>query len=295
MSIPDWLVKRANDGIFPVNVADLSNEFNEILQVYGQDADSILDEGVRSRYCDLLLARQRDIEYLSCLQLHKVIAKHVRTRCRMAQAEETIESWVRLAPESAKLNELADEIANAIRGAWKERTLPGTDVPKFSKELSLESIDKFHLGLENLIGYPPTHVDFLSSMKREHEQDLVPPAGGRNRTVDPKVEWNIVMQSETWNILGADCQPTIKITDRACTEPLEFYVNEARKKFAKADAIKDPLNEAEVAALRLWTGPMHEKYAEVLRKPQKTSGQYVTTLHAINSGTLSWRGFGHFL
>ena len=180
------------------------------------------------------------------------------------------------------------------------------------------------LGLEDYIG-PPSAGDLLEAMRREHAGDArflrasgeepcagaggawgaAEPGAGAVELVHPLWEWDAVVCGER-GLAGAAMQ---RIDGRDVARPAGHYVAIARTACPE-------LLEAEVVALRLWTGPMYRRYARFLRaiRPRKQQSEarssspqqgsvgalamqparddpggpahYVTTLHAINSGIL---------
>ena len=99
--------------------------------------------------------------------------------------------------------------------------------------------------------------------------------------VNPKAEWSIIVSGKA---CSTNDTPTIK--KREMLQPLQQYIEHARCAFPDLH-----LCEAEITALRLWTGPMYKRYTFLLRSycgnlclPCHVPVRYVTTVHAFNSG-----------
>ena len=99
--------------------------------------------------------------------------------------------------------------------------------------------------------------------------------------VSPKAEWSITVSGKA---CSTNDTPTIK--KREMTQPLHQYIEHARCNFPDLR-----LCEAEITALRLWTGPMYKRYTFLLRShcgnlclPCNVPVLYVTTVCAFNSG-----------
>ena len=99
--------------------------------------------------------------------------------------------------------------------------------------------------------------------------------------VNPNAEWSITVSGKA---CSTNDTPTIK--KREILQPLHQYIEHARANFPDLH-----LCEAEIAALRLWTGPMYKRYTFLLRShcgnlclPCLAPVLYVTTIHALNSG-----------
>ena len=139
--------------------------------------------------------------------------------------------------------------------------------------------------------------NIFAAMMLEHEQDslffrksgeaYVGKQADETKTeqlVNPFSEWNVVTIGELSLSLG-HCTPKIK--KRSVVRKYEWFAEIAQRKNLG-------LVEAEIIALRLWTGPMFQRYAFLLRAVMdKISGPptaaitpfcYTTTIHALNSG-----------
>ena len=146
------------------------------------------------------------------------------------------------------------------------------------------------LRLEDCIG-PPSKNDIFNAMMLEHYLDspflrvsgevlkVLGKAG--YEVVNPKAEWSITVSGKAYST-----NDTPKIKKREITQPLQQYIDYARGNFPDLH-----LCEAEIVALRLWTGPMYKRYTFLLRShcgnlclPCHVPVLYVTTVHAFNSG-----------
>jgi hypothetical protein len=164
-----------------------------------------------------------------------------------------------------------------------------SDKFNYSHEMKLLKPGAFHKGLEARIGLPAT-AGIKDMMEREHADDL------SIGDLCPKDEWDIVIH-------GRKGKRKWSQSTREIQSGIEHYIEEAEKFFQKCvrgnqdrfnreccsgslqeDAYR--LTEPEIIGLRLWTGPMHKRYAGLLRcdDPNKCNVRYTTTLHAINSG-----------
>ena len=132
-------------------------------------------------------------------------------------------------------------------------------------------VSRFFGGLEGLIGSPS--ADILSAMEREHASDE--PFSSHNvHDTTPRREFEYVMSGRAGEIEGREAEATHHGKDGW---RLRDFV-------AAPESRRASLLAEEVCALRLYTGPMYVWYNRVLRRQLR--GVYVTTIHAINSGTL---------
>ena len=111
--------------------------------------------------------------------------------------------------------------------------------------------------------------------------------------VDPLSEWNVVIGGK--ENLALECD-TPDILRRDSSVTLEEYVAKAGSEYADVGLI-----EAELVALRLWTGPMYRRYNYLLREFRSNRiredmpvlplsecppFEYINTIHALNSGII---------
>ena len=134
-------------------------------------------------------------------------------------------------------------------------------------------ISQFFEGLEGLVGSPSP--DVRRTMGNEHASDV--PFDTHNVFgTTPRLEWQYVTEKEV-----GDSSVTNRAQDKTGGRPgwrLSDFV--AHPKCVEAKLIVE-----EVIGIRLYTGPMYVWYNNgTLRKRKK--GQFVTTLHAINSAIL---------
>ena len=160
--IRDWLRERASGELFEFDRVDFEQDCDEILKEYAEADDPLKEEQNRNKLWRILSSWQRDKDYLSSLNLHRLIAKYVRISCRQARGEDTLEGWTKLG--APPLDGLADEIAAVVLGALQARpSRQYSEVTKFSDELSFDNLDAHDLGLEDVIGYPALNAEFLPS------------------------------------------------------------------------------------------------------------------------------------
>ncbi len=136
-------------------------------------------------------------------------------------------------------------------------------------------VEQFFAGLEGLIGLP--HADFLLGMSLEHASDEPFEAWNSEikRVTTPRSEWIYVVEKPVGDA---------SVPDRAADTKGRPGDWRLRDFAALPPARAAKLLLAEVAGVRLYTGPMYKLYNSVLRARQR--GAYVTTLHAINSAIL---------
>ena len=186
---------------------------------------------------------------------------------------------------------------------------------KFSslKLCPIENFDPGH-GLEHYIGLP-TATNLVRAMMLEHRKDelfvretgetrdvMLERFDGQN-LVSPQSEWNLVIQGED----------QYHIADIKLPKPSNFVLHikgrcisdsTLQEQFDTARRNYPDLLLAEFIALRLWTGPMHKRYAFFFRticacdqrdaacgpSPQLhcplIPARYVTTMLALNSGVV---------
>ena len=159
-----------------------------------------------------------------------------------------------------------------------------------SLELCNTDIFRQRLRLEDCIGLP-RREDIVRAMMLEHNHDKPflrnsgelsgNKKGAGYEVVDPNAEWSITVSGKA---CSRNVTPTIK--KREISQPLQQYIDYARRNFPDLH-----LCEAEIVALRLWTGPMYKRYTFLLRAhcgnlclPCHVPFLYVTTIHAFNSG-----------
>ena len=75
--------------------------------------------------------------------------------------------------------------------------------------------------------------------------------------MNPKAEWSITVSGKVCSMKDT---PTIK--KRKISQPLDQYIDLARANFPDLH-----LCEAEITALRLWTGPMYKRYTFLQSPP----------------------------
>eukprot|EP00966_Prymnesium_polylepis_P334443 7389817-Prymnesium_polylepis.2 len=148
------------------------------------------------------------------------------------------------------------------------------------------TVDEFFAGLEGLIGSPS--ANFMLAMEREHASEERFEAWNANvkRATTPRAEWLYVKESRAGKAVpepvGNGGESRGRQPSRA-TDATSGRAGWTLEDFAAQPEIqKAKLLLAEVAGMRLYSGPMYEKYNETLRNGVK--GAFVTTLHAINSG-----------
>jgi len=142
-------------------------------------------------------------------------------------------------------------------------------------------LDSFFKGLEGLVGSPSP--DVLDAMGREHASTELFTAWNADykRTTTPHDEFRFVL---TGALDAPDMATRAQGHRHAC------FIADSRTvgpltTFAQLEKAKQAgLLLAEVAGIRLYTGPMYVQYNKVLRSRMK--GAYVTTLHAVNSGVI---------
>ena len=139
--------------------------------------------------------------------------------------------------------------------------------------LELGELQDFHKGLESIIVIPEATNAWLA-MEREHMED------NECHSCNPRHEWDIVLRGEQSDLVTECVLTQSRKKGRDIRHDLDHYVTISQQLYGTF-----LLTKAEVAGLRLWTGPMFVRYAELLRKRNDTTRRkYVTTLHAINSG-----------
>ena len=180
----------------------------------------------------------------------------------------------------------ASELRQFIRDKYLERRpinemeVEAENEGKFaSTQMEVLDLKEFHKGLESRIGFPAT-IKTFETMEREHGQGIDP----RFNPLDPKEEWDIVIHGPRGR------RVTFHHNTRDIEHNLTHYVIMAENILKEAGLSKEEfepnrLTEAEVAGLRLWTGPMYRLYVVLFRdEAALASAEYTTTLHAINSG-----------
>ena len=147
----------------------------------------------------------------------------------------------------------------------------------------------------------PSLSDTVAAMKREHDEDSpflrasgeaaerMETFGVKSKIVSPHVEWIVVINGK---VSLNSSQHTPEIPRREMSLKIQHFLDIARREYPNSN-----LQEAEIIALRLWTGPMYQRYAFLLRSfylrnhdfraPGITSMHYVTTIHALNSGIIT--------
>lgn len=147
-------------------------------------------------------------------------------------------------------------------------------------EYSYGDVSQFFAGLEGLVGVPSP--DFLRAMAYEHVSDEPFQAWNADvpRRTTPRIEHQYVMECA----VGSEPPAMLELpggrrdsTDQRAGWRLADFARQP-------DILTAGCLLAEVAGLRLYTGPMYSQYNGVLRIQRK--GKYVTTLHAINSGII---------
>jgi len=148
------------------------------------------------------------------------------------------------------------------------------------------SVQEFFAGLEGLVGSPSS--DVMAAMERDHESDEPFEAWNANqpRVTTPRAEWIYVAKGRAGEPVPQVVGATVEGRARHPSHATDFTEGRAGwelKDFAaQQEVIKAGLMLPEVAGIRLYTGPMYVQYNNTLRK--QVFGQFVTTLHAINSG-----------
>jgi hypothetical protein len=141
----------------------------------------------------------------------------------------------------------------------------------------------FYGGLDSYIGRPKD-PDIFSKMQWEHCSSPYAhtefTAGNYGVTTHPNVEWNFV-------ILAAETLPggtKDGVLLQRAPIPLAHFEN-------MQQSTRALLTRAEVAALRLYTGPMFACYNQVLRNPSANKGKFLYTIHALASGVIKLSRF----
>lgn len=149
---------------------------------------------------------------------------------------------------------------------------------------SFGDLSQFFEGLDKHIGLPNPRI--MKAMEMEHlycedSDDYFITTNYNGTRTKPKVEWEFALNPD----------PTVSYPgvgtgeDGRLAEPLKRFLEHPYK-------IRAALTDAEVLALRLYTGPMFMKYNTCLRKQpadlyQELKGNtYTTTIHAIVSGII---------
>ena len=215
-------------------------------------------------------------EWLGSLPLHRVIARRLHKAGLVVPFNQESDSNENLIINAYQL--VAEDLRGFITYAYAHRRpfqieeLEADNKSKFaSAELKFLGLAEFHKGLESRIGLPST-VSFIDSMEEEHNTVEDP----NYPELNPKLEWDIVMNGYTGQL------STYKVhKKRDIKHALNHYMTLHAERVKEAN-----VNSAEMAALRLWTGPMHKLYTALYRKDgvDFKSSRYTTTLHAINSG-----------
>ena len=283
-------------GLF-VEDGDFSEDFEELIKTRtGHDA------ALNSEPCIATFVKwQRDAEIIRASRLNRIIAKLIRSSVRKelpnSDSSTAIEIFMRSEEVEIPGKEISDQLKQFLRSKNTSIDLTGHNESDKYSDLRLGPLKFFHDGLETHLGYPA--LDVFTAMKNEHLGDgLFERFSGKlasteylhdirnvSKIVNPKTEWYQV-------ILGKDHkqqQNVLEIAHRQVENSLEFYYNLAERKVLGALPEADSgvrLSMEEVAAIRLWTGPMYKRYALFFRAcitdPLK-SIQYATTMHAINS------------
>jgi hypothetical protein len=201
-------------------------------------------------------------------------------------------------------------------------------------EGTFATMQQFQGGLLGLLGAPPK-PDLIAAMQREHcevadgfgasDVAFITTNYGGNRTT-PREEWLHVFDPHSAPALPAGTGPGGRALGMRKKVPWEFFktniLTELRKSWlaigwdAKAEKLLDggqaaldrelQIEDGELIALRLYTGPCFMIYNTVLRalgnpdapgvvpaydgnfSGQDVRGRYVTTLHALNHGCIKF-------
>ena len=137
-------------------------------------------------------------------------------------------------------------------------------------------VAQFFAGLEGLVGSPSPEV--METMAREHASDVPFDAWNSDvkRTTTPRAEWAYVVEARE-----SDGEKETRSSDERASARVLKTLHECAE---LPQVKKASLLLAEVAGVRLYTGPMYVLYNNVLRTRSK--GTYVTSLHAINSAII---------
>ena len=154
------------------------------------------------------------------------------------------------------------------------RAKPGRrELSKFEHGFTYQfrKVDAFYAGLEGYVGTPSP--DIFNAMEREHKSEAK--FSSHNvRNTSPRQEFLYVTRMEVGQLADRKADAS---AGRFGWQ-LDDFVQHDMARGAK-------LLREEVIALRLYTGPMYVHYNNrVLREAVR--GEYVTTLHAINSGVV---------
>uniref|UniRef100_A0A6T8BFF1 Mono(ADP-ribosyl)transferase n=1 Tax=Cryptomonas curvata TaxID=233186 RepID=A0A6T8BFF1_9CRYP len=288
-------------GLF-VEDGDFREDFEELIKTW-PGHDSVLD----SKSCIATFVKwQRDAEILRSSRLNRVVAKLIRNSVRKehpdSDSSRAMEIFMQQSEVEIPGKILSDQLKEFLKSKDNSIDLTGHNESDKYSDLSLGPLKLFHDGLETHLGYPA--LDVLTAMKSEHLGDglferfsgkLASPGYLQNirnvsKIVNPETEWYQVIDGNNHN----QQQNVLEIPHRQVEEDLNYYCDLAERK------VRDALSEAEkldsgallsreeVAAIRLWTGPMFKRYALFFRAcitgtEQMKSIQYATTMHAINS------------
>jgi len=135
------------------------------------------------------------------------------------------------------------------------------------------------LTLERYIGLPAVGGGVFEEMEWEHRSDVEFYDASHGIRTTPRREWEFVRSEET----GRDCGGSTAVphAGKRMSLPLRVLMKTPQ-------VIGAGLSHAEVTALRLFTGPMHHVYNEMLQKAHSARRSYHETLSTLlNSPVLS--------
>jgi hypothetical protein len=175
-------------------------------------------------------------------------------------------------------------------------------------EFSYGTMQKFYGGLEGQIGIP--NPDIFDTMRGEHMTTAPftywsPEEDSKERTTNPKKEWDYVVKAQAGDMAHefperkqdgegreTDALVSLALFGRAAIGRGRSSRSSTSARWSLDHFVRHPkavaakLLKAEVVALRLYTGPMFKIYNTVLRDVENHRGQFVTTIHALNSAVL---------
>jgi len=190
---------------------------------------------------------------------------------------------------SQKQNKVIEKLARLITESVNE-TLTGLakfeeHKGKFQGEFKFGSVDAFIKGLEDMIGKPER--DLGSGIAKDHFDKTTFVSRNYGVKTNPKLEFEHVFENfkddfdqsialDLKKFPNGPIQRKCKTLDQIKQEALSLL------EITQHDFDEMRLMDEEIKCLRLYTGPMFEKYNSVLRERKKN--EFVTTLHLISSG-----------
>ena len=266
---------------------------------------------------DLPRVKAERVQFAQALGVHELVAgvlpkgsffdglEGLRKLAERSDAELFLYAHEKVALITAELESLLLTSIHKLRGACATVTSALEQNSKFSMDpealtASFATLQQFYDGPEKLIGNPNPKA--VEGIRREHcerkNADTMLTTPNYNITTSPRIEYFFVVDPHSLTLVDG-----FPHTPRDSSKWSQAFKNLWRGNHGRdilvlqsftnhSTAQKAGLGEAEVVALRLYTGPMYIWYNAVLRRYPKTildsleGNRYETTIFCMISGII---------